>query len=52
MALFGVVVQKLIDEFLCLFVVHELREFQLVLHDLFIDFIGTFGRIPKRQDST
>jgi len=48
-SLLGVVVQKLFDQFLGLFVVDELRKFELALHDLFVDIVGALCGVSEGQ---
>ena len=52
MSLLRVVIQKLFYQFLCLFVVDELRKSELTLHDFFINIVWSFSSISKRQNPT
>ena len=52
MALLGVVAEQLLDELFGLLVVDELWEFQLTLHDFFVDIVRALGRVTKGQNST
>ena len=51
MSLLGVVAQQLFDEFLGLFVVDEFWKFELALHDIFVDVVGTLCGVSEGQHS-
>jgi hypothetical protein len=52
MALLWGVVEQLLNKFLGLLIMNKLRELQVLLHDLLINFIRPLRRIAKRQGAT